>query len=181
MFLHLRRRCAISPKARPTECPRNLQWRQPERRFEEPPRPGLQSHQKTLPSCRQLNVHFAATSKSSCDLVRRPVRVRALALFPQDCAQLAKSLQILLARKQKSIWRATRVLQRPSYEHSSQRRAKTLDEQEIGDFLNELVDARLMYREGNRFLSLAIAANGASLVAEPAKVAQTKECLVTLQ
>src|SRR5580700_4084296 len=38
---------SYSPKARPTECHRNLQWQQPELRFEEAPRPALQSHQKT--------------------------------------------------------------------------------------------------------------------------------------
>ena len=38
---------SYSPKAPPTECHRNLQWQQPELRFEEAPRPGLQSHQKT--------------------------------------------------------------------------------------------------------------------------------------
>src|ERR1700751_4091863 len=38
---------SCSPSARPTECHRNLLWQQPELRFEEVPRPGLQSHQKT--------------------------------------------------------------------------------------------------------------------------------------
>ena len=38
---------SYSPKARPRECHRNLQWRQLGLRFEEAPRPGLRSHQKT--------------------------------------------------------------------------------------------------------------------------------------
>jgi ribosomal peptide maturation radical SAM protein 1 len=37
----------------------------------------------------------------------------------------------------------------------------SFDEQEIEEYLNELVAARLVYREGNSFLSLAIAANAA--------------------
>jgi ribosomal peptide maturation radical SAM protein 1 len=38
----------------------------------------------------------------------------------------------------------------------------TFEVEEIEEFLDELVDARLMYREANRFLSLAIAATGTS-------------------
>src|ERR1700752_1932158 len=42
-----RKEMCRSPKAPPTECHGNLQWQQPELRFEEAPRPGLQSHRKT--------------------------------------------------------------------------------------------------------------------------------------
>jgi hypothetical protein len=37
----------------------------------------------------------------------------------------------------------------------------SVDEVEIENYLQELVEAKLMYREGNSFLSLAIAANSA--------------------
>jgi hypothetical protein len=39
---------------------------------------------------------------------------------------------------------------------------KTMDAGEIENYLQELVDVRLMYREGKSFLSLAIAVNNAA-------------------
>ena len=43
---------------------------------------------------------------------------------------------------------------------------EALDAKEIEEFLNDLVDARLMYREGNCFLSLAIPVRMAPITAE---------------
>ena len=48
----------------------------------------------------------------------------------------------------------------------------SVDEVEVENYLQELVEARLMYREGNSFLSLAIAANSAE-AQSPIKTKET--------
>jgi hypothetical protein len=56
-----------------------------------------------------------------------------------------------------------------------------MDAVEIEDYLQELVDARLMYREGKSFLSLAIAVNSAgALPRTPTREVSTSELTVTV-